>query len=110
MKTKEIYPVETVINKILLVRGQKAILDSVLAELYGVETKKLNEQVKRNIRRFPKDFMFRLTVKEWKNMMSQIVISSDLNNKQKNSSQFVMSSIKHRGANYLPYAFTERGV
>lgn len=86
------------------------MLDFDLAQLYEVETRVFNQAIKRNLQSFPKDFMFRLTVKEWKNMMSQIVISSDLNNKQKNSSQFVMSSIKHRGANYLPYAFTEHGV
>lgn len=86
------------------------MLDFDLAQLYEVETRVLNQAIKRNLQSFPKDFMFRLTAKEWKNMMSQIVIPSDLNNKQKNSSQFVMSSIKHRGANYLPYAFTEHGV
>ena len=93
MKTKEIYPVETVINKILLVRGQKAILDSVLAELYGVETKKLNEQVKRNIRRFPKDFMFQLSVDEYEYLRSQFETSK-----------------ARGGRRYLPYVFTEQGV
>lgn len=93
MKTKEIYPVETVINKILLIRGQKAILDSVLADLYGVETKKLNEQVKRNIRRFPKDFMFQLSADEYNYLRSQFETSKG-----------------RGGRRYLPYVFSEQGV
>ena len=59
------------------------MLDFDLAQLYEVETRVLNQAIKRNLQSFPKDFMFRLTAKEWKNMMSQIVIPSDLNNKQK---------------------------
>lgn len=68
------------------------MLDFDLAELYGVETRVFNQAVKRNAERFPGDFMFRLTEEEW------------------NSSQTVMSSKKHRGKAYLPYAFTEHGV
>jgi len=85
------------------------MLDFDLAELYGVETKRLNEQVKRNIDRFPSDFMFRLTKKEWSFMRSQIATSSDVTSKS-NSSQNATSSRKHRGKTYLPYAFTEHGV
>ena len=70
------------------------MLDFDLAELYDVETRVFNQAVKRNIDSFPTDFMFRLTSEEWK----------------ENSSQNVMSSIKHRGAKYLPCAFTEHGV
>ena len=81
-------------NRIYEIRGEKIMLDFDLAELYEVETRVFNQAVKRNIDSFPKDFMFRLTSKEWEN----------------NSSQIVMSSIKHRGARYLPYAFTEHGV
>ena len=57
-------PDELIMNKILIVRGVKVMIDSDLAELYGVTTKRLNEQVKRNIKRFPEDFMFRLTERE----------------------------------------------
>ena len=81
-------------NRIYEIRGEKIMLDFDLAELYDVETRVFNQAVKRNIDSFPKDFMFRLTSEEWK----------------ENSSQNVMSSIKHRGAKYLPYAFTEHGV
>ena len=72
------------------------MLDFDLAELYEVETRILNQAVKRNMERFPERFMFQLTTDEWGNIF--------------NSSQFVMSSRKHRGSQYLPYAFTEHGV
>lgn len=81
-------------EKIYEVRGQKVMLDFDLAELYSVETRVMNQAVKRNLDRFPKDFMFRLTTKEWKNM----------------SSQFVMTSVHKRPRKALPYAFTEHGV
>ena len=69
-------PDELVMNKIYLIRGQKVMLDRDLAELYQVETRVLNQAIRRNIDRFPKDFMFQLTEKEFKNWKSQIVISS----------------------------------
>jgi hypothetical protein len=100
------------------------MLDFDLAALYGVETKAFNQAIKRNIGRFPEDFMFRLKEEEW--MRSQIVTSSgaeseNIDNQQDaNSSQIVTSSgdwssvkpdnRKHRGKKYLPYAFTEHGV
>lgn len=87
-----IIPQEVIINKIYSIRGQKVMLDSDLAELYGVETKRLNEQVKRNNSRFPDDFMFQLTIQEWENLKSQIATSS------------------WGGRRKLPYAFTEHGV
>ena len=83
------------------------MLDFDLAALYEVETKVLNQAIKRNIDRFPSDFMFRLTKKEWNLMRSQIATSST---ESGNSSQIVTSSRKHRGLAYLPYAFTEHGV
>ena len=95
-------------NKIFEIRGQKVMLDFDLAQLYEVETRRLNEQVKRNIDKFPQDFMFRLTVNEWEIIRSQIATSSD--NEINNSSQIIMSSKKHRGKVYTPYAFTEHGV
>lgn len=99
---------EIIRNKIYEIRGQKIMFDFDLAELYEVETRILNQSVKRSIARFPKDFMFQLTQKEWEPLRSQIVISSKMNDN--NSSQIVMSSKKHRGAKYLPLAFTEHGV
>jgi len=83
-------PIERIENKIYLIRGQKVMLDYDLAELYGVETKYLKRQVKRNARRFPKDFMFELTKKEF--LRCQNVTSS------------------YGGRRYLPYAFTEHGI
>ena len=77
---------------IRVIRGQQVMLDRDLAELYGVETRRLNEQVKRNIERFPEDFMFQLTPNEFDNLKSQIAISS------------------WGGVRKLPYAFTEQGV
>lgn len=85
-------PDEQIANKIFLVRGKKVILDRDLAELYDVETRRLNEQVKRNIDRFPSDFMFQLTGKELENLKSQFATSS------------------WGGRRKLPFAFTEQGV
>ncbi len=76
MKKLAIIPLKRIENKIYHIRGQKVMLDSDLAEIYGVTTKRLNEQVKRNLQRFPKDFMFALTVKEENNLMSQNATSS----------------------------------
>ncbi|HKB43007.1 MAG TPA: ORF6N domain-containing protein [Chitinophagaceae bacterium] len=81
-------------QKIYEVRGHKVMLDFDLAELYEVETRALNQAIKRNIESFPKDFMFRLTAKEWKTMSSQIV----------------MTYPGKRPKTALPYAFTEHGV
>lgn len=90
----QLVPIETVLKRIFVLRGQKVMIDSDLAELYGVTTKRLNEQVKRNITRFPSDFMFRLTHGELESL---------------NRSQFATGS-KHRDPNFYPYAFTEHGV
>ena len=106
--------VEIIQNKIYEIRGEKVMLDFDIAQLYEVETRVFNQAIKRNIESFPKDFMFRLTAKEWHEISSsQIVMMEDENSNKKmpsNSSQFVMSSRKHRGAKYLPYGFTEHGV
>ena len=86
-------PVESKVESLIrVIRGQQVMLDRDLAELYGVETRRLNEQVKRNIERFPEDFMFQLTSNEFDNLKSQIAISS------------------WGGVRKLPYAFTEQGV
>ena len=90
---KDLMPQETIAQKIFLIRGQKVMLDSDLAELFGVETKQLNRQVKRNIQRFPTEFMFRLTKQERDELVP-------------NWHQF--KKMKHSYA--LPYAFTEHGV
>lgn len=67
---------ETIFEKIYVIRGQKVMLDRDLAEMYGVEVKRLNEAVKRNAMRFPADFMFQLAQNEWRNLMSQFATSS----------------------------------
>jgi phage regulator Rha-like protein len=81
-------------SKIQIIRGQKVILDVALAELYGVSVKRLNEQIKRNLRRFPADFLFRLSAQEHENLRSQIATSSS----------------NYGGRRYLPQAFTEHGA
>lgn len=83
-----------IFNVIFVVRGSKVILDSDLAELYGVETRRLNEQVRRNIEKFPEDFMFQLTNDEFQNLKSQIATSSS----------------KWGGRRKLPLVFTEHGA
>ncbi len=88
--------IQKVQNKIFEIRGQKVILDFNLAALYEVETKVLNQAVKRNIKRFPEDFMFKLTIAEWNQMRSQFVTASDSQGK--------------RNTNVTPYAFTEQGL
>ena len=87
---------------ILAVRGRKVVLDMDLARIYGVTTKVFNQAVKRNRRKFPPDFMFRLTAEEYENLRSQIATS--------NRSQIVTGSQKHRNPRYGPYAFTEHGA
>jgi hypothetical protein len=107
---------------IFLVRREKVLLDSDLAALYGVEARVLNQAVARNHNRFPDDFMFHLTAEEDAFLRSQIVTlnksvapirtQSVAASKatDRNSSQIVMSSRKHRGRSYRPYAFTEQGI
>src|SRR3954468_20218153 len=96
------------------IRRQRVMLDSDLARLYGVRTSQLNQAIKRNADRFPADFRFQLTKEEYANLISQIVISDSEHAADQsdalNSSQFVTSSRKHRGAAYLPWAFTEHGA
>ena len=98
--------IEIIQNKIYEIRGEKVMLDFDIAHLYEVETRVFNQAIKRNIQSFPKDFMFRLTAKEWKEMISQTVISSDLESESKNNktSQFVISSQRRRKLSSPPYA------
>jgi hypothetical protein len=99
------FPAVRVERLIQVVRGQKVILDADLADLYGVETKALNQALKRNERRFPEDFAFRLTQQEATDLKSQVVTSSSANR-----SQFVTGSQKHRDPRALPMVFTEHGA
>ena len=92
MKELQIHPDETIINKIYIIRDKKVMIDRDLGELYGVDTKVLNQAIKRNLKRFPDDFMFQLTDEEFRNLRSQIVTSS------------------WGGARYRPMVFTEQGV
>jgi len=91
-----------------LIRSEKVLLDSDLAELYGVETRVMNQAVKRNLDRFPEDFMFPLTEDEMDSLTSQIVISNPDNTNL--TSQSVTSSSSRGGRRTAPYAFTEQGV
>ncbi len=106
----EVLSVDNIYNRVYFIRGQQVMLDSDLAEIYGYEVKRLNEQVKRNIARFPEDFMFQLTEEEDENLKSQIATSSLENNSDAENlkSQFVTSS--WGGKRKLPYAFTEQGI
>lgn len=94
-------------NLIYEMRGQKVMLDSDLASLYGVPTHRLNEAIKRNIERFPVDFMFQLTKEEHENLISQFAIS---NNDQNLIFQNGISKSKRGGRRFMPYVFTEQGV
>jgi hypothetical protein len=103
---KALIPVEVIEQRILLIRGQRVMLDADLAGLYGTTTKRLNEQVKRNRNRFPEDFMFQLTAREWADLTSQIAMSKA----ESNRSQFATGSQRHRDPRFAPYAFTEHGA
>lgn len=126
--------IEVIKHRIYEVRGQRVMLDRDLAELYGVETKVLNQAVKRNIERFPEDFMFKLNKSEWVFLRSQIatlkesslgtdtedidVVKTSLrsqivtlnNDESSMSSQIVMTNGRGQHSKYLPYAFTELGI
>ncbi len=91
----ELVPTELIEKRILLIRGQKVMLDSDLAWLYGVSTKRLNEQVRRNAKRFPPDFMFQLTSEEYQVLRSQ---------------NATLEKGRGRHRKYLPLVFTEQGV
>jgi hypothetical protein len=108
----ELIPCENINTKIYFIRGQKVMIDFDLAKLYGVETKILNRAVKRNIKRFPLDFMFKLTESEFSGLRFQNGTSNDDKGEYSQSlkSQFATSNGKRGGRRYLPYAFTEHGV
>ncbi|OFY50797.1 MAG: DNA-binding protein [Bacteroidetes bacterium GWF2_41_31] len=87
-------PDEVIMSKIYFIRGQKVMIDRDLAELYGVETKRLKEAVRRNVARFPEDFMFEMTNEEFLNWRTQ----------------FATSNADKMGLRYVPFCFTEQGV
>jgi hypothetical protein len=93
-KSKDLIPKKQILKIIIVIRGENVILDSDLAKLYGVETRRLNEQVRRNIEKFPDDFMFQLTKEEFENLKSQIATSSS----------------GWGGRRKLPFVFTEHGA
>ena len=122
---------ENVAKLVFFIRGEKVMLDADLAMLYGVEVRILNQSVARNRKRFPSDFMFQLSAKEYENLRSQIVTTSGeekanstqtgmtsqiVISKEKRAygaplrSQFVISKLGRGGRRYRPYAFTEQGV
>ena len=92
MENEIVLSEELISNKIYFIRNQKVMIDVDLSELYNIETKRLNEQVKRNLSRFPDDFMFQLTENEFQNLKSQF------------------ATLSWGGTRKLPYAFTEHGV
>jgi len=95
-KVQSVVPIERIVSRIYLIRGEKVMLDTDLAQLYGVSTGRLNEQLKRNKERFPEDFAFRLTRNEFDALRSQIAI--------------IEPGGRGRHRKYLPYVFTEHGV
>ncbi len=120
---KELSTTILIEDKIFMIRGKQVMLDHDLAELYGVETKRITEAVKRNIDRFPEEFRFQLTEEEYKTLRSQFVTSNNdsevlrsqfatLENQDETlRSQIATSKKETRGGRqYLPYVFTEQGV
>jgi hypothetical protein len=100
--------IQSIQNRIYEIRGERVMLDFDLAAIYEVPTKALNQAVKRNLKRFPEDFMFRLTPKEWNSMRSQIVTTYET--EQPMRSQIVTTSQASRRKDSAPYVFTEQGI
>ena len=116
MSITNLIPAERIGRQILLIRGQKVLLDFQLAELYEVETKALNQAVKRNVERFPEDFMFQLTWKEAAKVSRSQIETLDAKNARqaqgnhKNPRSQIVTLESGKNVKYLPYAFTEQGV
>lgn len=104
MSNELIISQEHIENRIFNIRGVQVMFDGDLAEMYGISTSRLNEQVKRNIERFPDDFMFQLTQKEWESLTSQKV---GLGLTSQNA---ILKDKRGKHRKYLPYVFTEQGV
>jgi hypothetical protein len=105
-KNESLIPIERIEQKIYVIRGERVMLDSDLAEIYSVETRVFNQAVKRNLHRFPEDFMFQLTAEEDEHLRFQIGASKD----KSLTSQIVTSKKGRGGRRYLPYVFTEHGA
>lgn len=97
-------------DKIFMIRGKQVMLDHDLAELYGVETKRITEAVKRNIERFPEEFRFQLTEEEYKTLRSQIVTSKNEAEPLRSQIATLKNGERGKHSKYLPYVFTEQGV
>ncbi len=116
MKEASLIPIQRIERKILLLRGEKVLLDSDLAELYGVETKALNQAVKRNLERFPADFMFQVSKEEAAQILRSQIVTLDAENGGKHSENTIILrsqivTLRHgQHLKYRPYAFTEQGV
>ena len=108
VESASIQSLENIENLIHVIRGKQVMLDVDLARLYGVETKRLNEQVKRNIERFPEDFMFQLTREEAESSRSQFATLNE--DGELSRSQFATLNGRGHNIKHLPYAFTENGV
>lgn len=107
-KKNEIVQMQAIENKIYIFRGQRVMLDRDLADVYGVETRVLNQAVKRNNARFPEDFMFQLSEEEYKLLRSQNVILK--NDELLRSQNVTIEDKRGKHPKYLPYAFTEHGT
>jgi len=112
--SRALIPIEHVARSILVLRGQKVLLDADLASLYGVATKRFNEAVKRNRARFPADFAFQLTVQEFADLQLHSAAihakNAEIPDENSNWSQIATSSARRRGSVYRPWAFTEHGA
>jgi hypothetical protein len=106
-RNESLIPIERIEQKIYVIRGERVILDSDLASIYGVTTTRFNEAIKRNSNRFPGDFIFQLTADEHEALKSHIAIS---NNEGSLTSQNATSKKGRGGRRYLPYVFTEHGA
>ena len=99
---------DRITRSIYLIRNQKVMMDSDLATMYGVETKVLNQAVKRNMDRFPEDFMFQLSTEEWDDL--QVTIREQNDDHSLRSQSVTLKNDRGRHRKYLPYVFTEQGV
>lgn len=99
---------DRITRSIYLIRNQKVMMDSDLATMYGVETKVLNQAVKRNMDRFPEDFMFQLSSEEWEDL--QVTIGEQNDDHSLRSHFVTLKNDRGRHRKYLPYVFTEQGV
>jgi len=111
-KLLAIIPNERIIGKIYFIRGEKVMFDKDLAELYGVETRVLNQSVKRNIKRFPDDFMFQLNKQEADLFLKSQFVTSSFNSKSLRSQFVTLEKGRGRGrySKYFSFVFTEQGV